>query len=57
MLSYILCSVYSFIRTYFTLGEKDLVRYFKFNISVILALILIYVFSRTVNQTQRVNFI
>jgi hypothetical protein len=48
---------YSWIRTYFTLGISDLARYFKFNISVVIVLILIYVFSRRVNQTQRVNFI
>ena len=55
--SYLTCSAYSWIRTYFTLGTSDLARYFKFNISVVIVLILIYVFSRRVNQTQRLNFI
>lgn len=57
LLSYLTCTAYSWIRTYFTLGMSDLPRYFKFNISVVIVLILIYVFSRRVNQTQRVNFI
>ncbi len=50
LLSYISACLYSFIRTYFWLGRSgNLLRYFKFNITVLLAFTLIYMFSRSVH--------
>lgn len=57
LLSYAISCLYSLIRTYYWIGGSDLIRYFKFNITVILAFIMMYAFSRTVHQTQRINFI
>jgi len=57
LFSYLICCTYSLVRSYFWIGQASLIKYFKFNISVIIAYIMIYVFSRAVHQTQRVNFI
>ena len=57
LFSYLICCTYSLVRSYFWIGQANLIKYFKFNISVIIAYIMIYVFSRAVHQIQRVNFI
>ena len=50
IISYLLCITYSIIRTYFMIGILDIFRYVKFNICLILALLIVYTFSRIVNQ-------
>lgn len=50
LLSYVTTCVYSLIRTFFWLGRTDLFRFFKFNITVLLAFTMIYMFSRSVHQ-------
>lgn len=57
IISYLLCITYSIIRTYFMIGILDIFRYVKFNICLILALLIVYTFSRIVNQVQRINFV
>jgi hypothetical protein len=51
LLSYITACLYSIVRTYFWIGQNDILRFVKFNISVITAFIMFYVFSRVVHQT------
>ena len=43
-------TIYALIRTYFMFGENSLLLYFKFNFSLIISLVLIYIFSRAVHQ-------